>query len=119
MREADPSQFCLMCSARAASVGMIGLIVICLAVIFNPLLANAGIVIEQRVTTGPAGGTGRATSRTLMVQDDKEKFVLNDRQSILIDANAGTVTAIDQGQKTFRELPFRKVMGTTLDPNHF
>jgi hypothetical protein len=97
---------------------MIAAIIILLVIVLNPAAANAGVVIERRITIGAPGAKSTVISQKLMVEGGKERFAINDQQSIVIDANAGTVTAIDYSGKFFRELAFRTVIGTTLDPNH-
>jgi hypothetical protein len=82
-------------------------------------IASAGIVVDRTVTAASAAPPSRETHEKVIVQDDKELFQINDQQSVVIDADAASVTAIDRGRKIFRELPFRKVMGTTFDPNRF
>jgi hypothetical protein len=117
MKGSDRKQLCSIRSARTLHLEMICLMIILLVVTLDRRIANAGLVIEQRVTMGAAGAPGRTINRTLMVQGDKEKFEINDHQSLVFDASAETVTALDSQSKIFRELPFRKVMGTALDPN--
>jgi hypothetical protein len=98
---------------------MIVITIILLVAMLNPEMAKAGVIIEQRITAGAPGAPGSVQNRTLMLQDDKEKFQIDDRVSVVIDANDRTVTVLDHGQKTFRELPLRGVIGTSLDPNRF
>lgn len=88
-----------------------------LTAMLNLRVALAGVVIEERVTDGASGPKSIVTNRTLMVQDDKEKFLINDHQSLVIDADAGTVTALDDRHMMFRDLPFGKIIGTNMDPN--
>jgi hypothetical protein len=52
-----------------------------------------------------------------MLQDDKEKFQVAEDVSVVIDASKRIVTLLDSGHKTFRELPFKTVRGTSLDPD--
>ncbi|GEM_PF-2286797 len=92
---------------------------IVLAAVAAPKNVKAGIVIEQKVTIGNGTSVAREGGQKLMLQGDKEVLLLNDQQSVVIDADAAKVTTIDRGHKLFRELPFRKVMGTSLDPNRF
>jgi hypothetical protein len=98
---------------------MIVITILLLLAMLNPRIARAGVVIEQRITAGAPGAPGSVRNRTLVLQDDKEKFQIDDRVSVVIDANDRTVTMLDYGQKTFRELPLRVVIGTSLDPNRF
>jgi len=118
MKETHSSRSCFTLHVSTVGPGIIGVMIVLVTSLMNPRWANGGVVIEQKVTTGAAGKPGRTINRTIMVQGDKEKFVVNDHVSIMIDAKAETVTLLDSQQKIFRELPFKKVMGTLFDPNH-
>ena len=96
---------------------MIVIIAILLVTVLNQAGARAGVAIEQRVTTSDAGAKSFVINRKLMLQDDKEEFAISDWVSIVIDADAGTVTALDHKRKVFRELPLQRIIGTNADPN--
>ena len=99
------------------SLELASIVIILLVSLINPREAHAGVVIEQKVTTGAAGAPGRTANRTIMMQGDKEKFVIDDHLSIVIDPKGDKVIVIDSQHKIFRELPFKRVMGTQFDPN--
>ena len=102
-------------SSTDPSIISVGIITLILA--FNPGLARAGVVIEQKISVGNGGTPGSVKSRTLMLQDDKEKFQITDGITEVIDANDRTVILLDDKHKLFKELPLRRVIGTGLDPN--
>jgi hypothetical protein len=52
-----------------------------------------------------------------MLEGDKERFNLNDRVSIVIDADSRRATLLDALNKVFRQLPLKRVMETSWDPN--
>ena len=97
---------------------MIAITIILLIAIFNPRIARAGVIIEQRITVCAPGAHRSVRTRTLMLQDDKEKFQVDDHVSVVIDATDRTVMVLDHTHKSFRELPFKIVRGSTLNPNH-
>ena len=72
-------------SSTDPSIISVGIITLILA--FNPGLARAGVVIEQKISVGNGGTPGSVKSRTLMLQDDKEKFQITDGITEVIDAN--------------------------------
>jgi len=96
---------------------MAGIIIILLIAMFNPGTAKAGVVIEQRISIGAPGAPGSVRTSTLMLQDDKEKFQVDDHVSVVIDATDRTVTVLDGTHKSVRELPFKRVKWTSFDPN--
>jgi hypothetical protein len=97
---------------------LVGLIIALVVTLLIPLAAKGGMVIEERVTSGGGKDTSSPViSRKLMVQGYKEKLDINDRLSVIIDASTGIVTLVYNTQKSFRELPLRKAIGTGLDPN--
>ena len=96
---------------------MIGITIILLGATLNPPIAKAGMVIEQRITVGAPGAPGPVRNRTLMLQGDKEKFQVREGISVVIDANDRTVMLLDETHKTYHELPFARVIGSSLDPN--
>jgi hypothetical protein len=79
--------------------------------------ARAGVVIEQRVSIGNGATPSSVRNRTLMLQDDKEKFQIVNGMTVVIDANDRTVLFLDDKHKVFSELPLRRLIGTSLDPN--
>ena len=97
---------------------MMSIIIILLVTILNPAMAKAGVVIEQRITFNSPGEPGSVRKRTLMLQGDKERFQIDDRMSIVIDADSRTVAVLDDLNKSVRELPLKRVIGTTRDPNY-
>ena len=66
---------------------MIAITIILLVAILSPVMTRAGIIIEQRITVAAAGTPGSVSTRTLMLQDDKEKFQVDDHVSVVIDAS--------------------------------
>jgi hypothetical protein len=95
---------------------MIAVTIILLIAILIPRMTRAGVIIEQRITVGAPGAHRSVRTRTLMLQGDKEKFQVDDHVSVVIDASKRMVTLLDSGHKTFRELPFKRVRGTDLNP---
>jgi hypothetical protein len=83
----------------------------------NPRSAGAGVVIEQEITVGNGTAPSSVRSRILILQDDKEKFQITNGLTMVIDANDRTVMLLDDRHKMFTELPLRRVIGTSLDPN--
>ncbi len=79
---------------------MIAITIILLIAILNPRIARAGVIIEQRITVCAPGAHRSVRTRTLMLQDDKEKFQVDDHVSVVIDATDRTVTVLDHGHKT-------------------
>jgi len=101
----------------SANAVMIGITIILLGATLNPPIAKAGVIIEQRITVGAPGAPGPVRNRTLMLQGDKEKFQIREGISVVIDTNDRTATLLDEAHKMYRELPFRRVIGSSLDPN--
>jgi hypothetical protein len=87
--------------------------------VLNVGIAKAGVVIEQRITVGNPGTPGAVRNRTVILQDNKEKFQIDDHVSLVIDANDRTATMLDDRRKTFRELPLRVGMTVGKDPAAF
>ena len=117
MTKSDPGQSCFACPLKTVNRKMIAIMIILLIAILSPRMARAGVIIEQRITVGAPGAHGSVRTRTLMLQDDKEKFQVDDHVSVVIDASNRIATLLDSGHKTFRELPFNRARGTSLDPD--
>jgi hypothetical protein len=117
MRDTDFNRHYPACPSSAANTVMVGMTILLAVAVLDPQTAKAGVVIEQRITVSTPGEPGSVRNRTLILQDNKEKFQIRDGVSIIIDANDRTVNLLDDGHKIFRELPFRKVIGSSLDPN--
>jgi hypothetical protein len=117
MRDADPRQHYFASPASRAAAAIIVCFIIILIAMTKPPLAIAGVIIEQRISISSGGAPGSVRDRTLILQDDKEKVQIRDGLSVVIDANERTVTVVDDQHKIFRQLPFRKVVGSSLDPN--
>lgn len=106
------------CSSRPLSSArsiMVGIAILLLIVGVGSV--TAGVIIQQRITVGTLGEPASVRNRTLMLQDDKERFEVKDGVSIVIDANYRTVTMIDDKHKIFREVALGKIIGTPLDPD--
>src|SRR5262249_25557017 len=69
------------------------------------------------ISVGNGAAPSSVRSRTLILQDDKEKFQITNGMTMVIDANDRTVMLLDDKHKMFTELPLRRVIGTSLDPN--
>jgi hypothetical protein len=95
----------------------VGAAMVVLMAAINPGPARAGVVIEQRISVGNGAAPSAVRSRTLMLQDDKEKFQIVNGMTVIIDANDRTVMFLDDKNKIFSELPLRRLIGTSLDPN--
>jgi hypothetical protein len=72
--------------------------------------ARAGVVFEEQevMAQGPAPG-GHAPpprQRTVMVQGDKEKMVIDKFRSVIIDIDKGTMMIVTANNKTYMESPF-------------
>jgi hypothetical protein len=119
MKETQSNPPCSTVRVSTVSLGITGITFVLLALLMNPRSVEAGVVIAQKITTSAAGSPGQTVNHTIMVQDDKEKFVVDAHVSIVIDLNAEKVTLLNSQHKVFRELPFKQVMGTLFDPNHF
>jgi hypothetical protein len=117
MRYTDSNQRHCSRPLSATNAIVMGITVMLLGAAFNPPMVRAGVIIEERITAGTAGEPGSVRNRTLMLQDDKEKFQIRNGMSVVIDANDRTVTLFDESHKTFHELPFRRIVGSNLDPN--
>lgn len=67
--------------------------------------AAAGVVVEE--TTNISGGMGgpHTEKRTLFIQGNKQKMVMTDR-AVIIDLDRGTMTMLNNAQKTYTEMPF-------------
>jgi hypothetical protein len=117
MGETDNNRTCLARPLNTVNSKTISIAITLLVTIFSSGIVEAGVIIEQKITQGAPGALGAVRKSTLMLQDDKVKFELRDRVSVVIDSDDQKVTVIDDGRKTFHELPFRKVVGTSFDPN--
>jgi hypothetical protein len=86
-------------------------------VILSPRIATSGIIIEQKTTIRSAGAPGEVANRTLILQGDQEKFLFDDRISVVLNADNQTATILDRTARTFHALPLGKILGTMADPN--
>src|SRR5262245_3076316 len=57
-----------------------------------------------------------ASSRTLMLQGNKEKFALSKDISLVIDLTSQSFKVIDSNLKTFNEMPLKRLVGMQFDP---
>ena len=103
--------------SNAAGHMIIGATIIMLITLLGPRLARAGVVIEQKISVGSSAAPGSVKTRTVMLQDDKEKFQIANGLTVIIDANDRTAMLLDDKSKIFTQLPLRRVIGTNLDPN--
>src|SRR5262249_3876492 len=107
---------CQVPSLSTASPAVIGAAIMMIAAV-SPRFARAGVVIEEKISVGNGAAPSSVRSRTLILQDDKEKFQITNGMTMVIDANDRTVMLLDDKHKMFTELPLRRVIGTSLDPN--
>jgi hypothetical protein len=89
-------------SAAAAAL-MVIVLVATLSITF-PRVACAGVVLEEAETIDQGNGpvTG---NRTVMVQGNKQKTVVNDR-ALITDLDRGLMIQVDDKNKSFIEMPF-------------
>jgi hypothetical protein len=70
-------------------------------------VANAGVVVDEQQTFDQINGGKITRSRTVMIQGDKQKSIIdNGTRAVITDLGKGTVTMIDMSHKTYVELPF-------------
>src|SRR5260370_2358827 len=69
------------------------------------LVAHAGLVMTQETTTN-AGGAASKSARTVMVQGSKQKVLMDNQSSIIIDLDKGMMTMIMPEAKSYQEMPF-------------
>ena len=79
-------------------------------VMLSSVTARAGVVLEQEETlsNGAAAGTSGPPprKRTVMVEGNKEKMILDGGRYVIIDLDKGTLTMISSANKTYIESPF-------------
>jgi len=71
--------------------------------------AWAGVVINETETVisgQPAGIAMQPHQRTLMIEGDKQKMVLDGGRSVIFDLDKSTMDIIDPAQKNYIEAPF-------------
>jgi len=81
--------------------------------------ATAGVVItetETIVSGQPSGAPQGPRQRTVMIDGNKEKMVMDNGRSIITDLDKGTMQIIDPTQKSYFETPFppRGMMGQAV-----
>ena len=84
-----------MRSLSTAHSSIVGVAIIVLIAAIDPGSAKAGVIIEQRISVGNGAAPSGVRSRTLMLQDDKEKFQIVNGMTVIIDANDRTVMLLD------------------------
>jgi hypothetical protein len=71
--------------------------------------ARAGVVItetESLVSGAPNGQTPQPRERTMMIEGNKQKMVMEGNRSVIFDMDKGTMDIIDPAQKNYIEAPF-------------
>jgi len=69
--------------------------------------AFAGVVVDEQQTVDRGDGKPVAHSRTVMIQGNKQKSVMEGgNQTIVTDLDDGTMTMINAQQKSFVQVPF-------------
>lgn len=80
-------------------------------------VARAGVIVEEEQQLDRGAGTPpTATKNTVMVQGNKQKYVVGDgKQSYITDLDSGTRTMISVPRKMYIEVPFPS-KGTLMAP---
>jgi len=71
--------------------------------------ARAGVVItetESVVSGAPGGQTPQPRERTLMIEGNKQKMVMEGGRAVIFDIDKSTMDIIDPAQKNYIEAPF-------------
>jgi uncharacterized membrane protein YgcG len=71
--------------------------------------AAAGVVVtetETMVSGQPGVPPGQTRQRTMMIEGDKQKMIMDGGRSMIIDLDKGTMQIIDPAQKNYLEMPF-------------
>src|ERR1700690_502220 len=97
-------------AALAAAVGLLA---------FGFTMAAAGVVVtetETMVSGHPGGQPQQPRQRTVMIEGNKEKMIIDGGRSIITDLDKGTMQILDPAQKSYFETPFppRGMMGQAI-----
>lgn len=68
--------------------------------------AQAGVVVEEQQTTDHGTGTPSSDQIIVMVQGNKQKYVIGDKQSSITDLDNGKRIMILPSRKVYIEMPF-------------
>jgi hypothetical protein len=71
--------------------------------------AAAGVVItetETMVSGQPGVPPGQTRQRTVMIEGDKQKMVMDGGRAMILDLGKGTMQILDPAQKSYLEMPF-------------
>lgn len=70
-------------------------------------IAQAGVVVEEQQTIDRGTGTPSTNKITVMVQGNKQKYVIGDgQQSSITDLDRGTRMMVSNAHKMYIEMPF-------------
>jgi hypothetical protein len=70
-------------------------------------VAHAGVVVQEQQITDHGTGTPTTNKITVMVQGNKQKYVLGDgKQSSITDLDKGTRVVVLESRKSYMEMPF-------------
>src|SRR5437763_884112 len=96
--------------ALAAAIGL---------VTWSFTAVSAGVVMtetETVVSGQPAGTPQQPRERTMMVEGNKQKTIINGGRAIIVDLDKSTMDIIDPSQKSYFEMSFppRGMMGQAV-----
>ncbi len=85
----------------------LGALAAAIVMLAGPVLADAGVVVdEQQVVDQPTGGK-ITRGRTVMIEGDKQKSLIdNGDRAVITDLGKGTMTMVDSTRKSYVEFPF-------------
>jgi hypothetical protein len=70
-------------------------------------VAAAGVIVDEQQTVGQANGKQVTRMRTVMIEGDKQKSIIdNGDRTVITDLGKGTMMMVDGKHKTYVELPF-------------
>jgi len=88
-----------------------------LGVVMLAGIAQAGVVVEEQQTIDRGVGTPSTNKITVMVQGNKQKYVVGDgNQSSITDLDQGTRMMVSNARKMYVEMPFPP-KGMMMPPN--
>jgi len=86
---------------------MLASILSAVTVMLFAAMAGAGVVVDEQQTIEQPGGKKMVRARSVMIEGDKQKSIIDDGKRIVItDLGKGTMIMVDPAQKAYVEFPF-------------
>jgi hypothetical protein len=81
-------------------------------------IAEAGVVVDEQQVIDQPGGNKVSRARTVMIEGDKQKSVIdNGNRTVITDLAKGTMTMVDGSHKSYVEFPFPPKVGSMAANN--